>query len=292
MEEISRGYFRMLQQTPWLREYVILLEVVCTSRDPLEEDSILDCLDLLGLNESIASMWCKGWVSELDFHALARCSHAAFFSFAPGGSLTAALEYFVCQPRGNKRPIASLSNPILYQVPGLIPYRRGDYDSIAIAIHYTLDLPGGQWTGVPGTPRLEDCNTDIFYTAEQWTKYVLSGLMENLLRGCKPAGTSDTCVRSSRSPQAFAEAWDADEELRSGDGTRPAGDGGGDSTGSYNDENDTEGEKDGEKDREEDGGEEDTERESSEDGTATPVERIRARSVEVEGMHVGSPRER
>lgn len=207
MEEISEGYFRMVQRTPKLRESTILLEVVCTSRDPIEEDSILDGLqNLLDLDESVASIGCEGWVSELDFHALARCSDAALFSFAPGGSFTAALEYFVCQPRGKKRPIVSSSNPILYQVPGLIPYRRGDYDSIAIAIYYTLRLPGGQRTGVPGTPRLEDCDMSIFYTAEQWTKYVLSSLIENLLRGCKPAGASDTCVRSSRSPQAFAQA--------------------------------------------------------------------------------------
>ncbi|UKZ71273.1 uncharacterized protein TrAtP1_012233 [Trichoderma atroviride] len=119
--------------------------------------------------------------------------------------MTAALEYFVCQPTGNKRPIVSDVNPILYQAPGVVPYRRGDYDSIASAIDYTLRLPGGLWMGTPGTPRLEDYDVSIFYTAEWWTTFVLRLLMEKLLRGCRPAGVSDTDVRGSRSPE-FAGA--------------------------------------------------------------------------------------
>ncbi|KAL7898625.1 hypothetical protein HDV63DRAFT_357663 [Trichoderma sp. SZMC 28014] len=204
MEEISRGFSRMLQLEPWLSGYVILLQVVCTSRDPRDDYSILDGLNSLGLDATVATISCEGGISELDFHALARCSDAAIFSFAPGGSSTAPVEYFLCQPRGSKRPIVSTSNPIFNQVPNMIAYRRGDIDSIVGAIHYTLDLPGGQWLGVPGTPRPEDCDVDTFYTAEKWTKYVLTELMANLLRGSRPAGTSS--MRGSRSPQAFAEA--------------------------------------------------------------------------------------
>lgn len=210
--------------------------------------------------------------------------------------MTAALEYFVCQPRGKKRPIVSDANPIVYQAPGLIQYRLGDYDSIAWAIDYTLRLPGGHWTGIPQTPRLEDYDVDIFNTAEGWTKTVLRDLMEKLLRDCRPAGTSDTDVRGSRSPEEFARAEDADEELSGGDGSA-TDDGGRDSMGSYDecdeggDDEDYEGEKGGkgEIDGEEDGEEGDTELEGPEDGEVTPVERIRTRSVEFERM--GSLRE-
>lgn len=302
MREVRGGYSRMIEQAPWWRESVILLQVVCTSRahDPHKEEySIFDYFTVSGESaNSISSILCQSFVSELDFHALARCSDAAIFSFVPGGPMTAALEYFVCQSRGKKRPIVSDANPIVYQALGLIQYRLGDYDSIAWAIDYTLRLPGGHWTGIPQTPRLEDYDVDIFNTAEGWTKIVLRDLMEKLLRDCRPAGTSDTDVRGSRSPEEFARAEDADEELSGGDGSL-IGDGGGDSMGSYDDcgegvdDEDFEDEKwekresDGEEDE---GGEEGgTELERSEDGEVTPVERIRTRSVEFERM--GSFRE-
>ncbi|KAM0516953.1 hypothetical protein ACHAPE_005065 [Trichoderma viride] len=243
---------------------------------------------------------CEGPVSELDFHALVRCSDAAIFSFAPGGRMTAALEYFVCQPKGEKRPIVSDSNPISDQVPGMIHYRRGDCGSIARAIDYTLQLPGGLWMGTSGTPRLEDYDVGIFNTAEFWTKVVVRGLMKNLLRGCRSAGTCDTDVRGSRSPEAFAGAWDADEELSAGYGRSPAGDGGGDSMGSHDDcdegdddgdytEND--GEEDGGEDGEEGDAEGDAELKSFEDGISTPNKRLRTRSVREERRHVESLRE-
>ncbi|KAK1238997.1 hypothetical protein MKX08_006058 [Trichoderma sp. CBMAI-0020] len=208
MREVSSGYSRLLEHTTWWRESAVFLQVICTSRAEyaLEEYSIFN--DLIGLSENaypIWSIWCEGCLSELDFHALVRCSDAAIFSFAPGGPMTAALEYFVCQPTGNKRPIVSDSNPIAHQVPGVIPYRRGDFNSIAGAIDYTLRLPGGLWTGIPRTPRLEDYDVSSFTTAEWWTKSVLRDLMEKLLRGCRPAGTSDSDMRS-RSPEEFAGA--------------------------------------------------------------------------------------
>lgn len=278
MEEVSRGYFRMLEQAPWWKGLPILFEVVCTSRadDSLEEYNMFD--DLFGSIESADSIWYKGYVSELDFHALARCSNAAIFSFAPGGPMTAALEYFVCQPRGSKRPIASLSNPIAHQVLGVIPYRRGDYDSIAGAINYALRLPGGLRMG---TPRLEDYDVGIFNTAEWWTKAVLRDLMKNLLRACRPAGTSDTSVRGSRSPEAFAGAWDPSEELIGEDGRSFTGDGGGDSTESHDDcdegdddgdYTDNDGEEDGGEDGEEEDAEGDAELKSFQDGISTPSE--------------------
>ncbi|PON24336.1 hypothetical protein TGAM01_v206668 [Trichoderma gamsii] len=205
MEEVSRGYSQLLKQAPWWEGCAIFLEVRCTSRagDSPEQYSIFD--DIMDSSDTVA-IRCEGPVSELDFHALVRCSDAAIFSFAPGGPMTAALEYFVCQPRGEKRPIVSDLNPIGYQVPGMIQYRQGDYDSIARTIDYTLQLPGGLWMGNPGTPRLEDYDVGIFNTAEWWAKVVLRHLMKNLVRGCRSAGTYDTDVRGSRSPEAFAGA--------------------------------------------------------------------------------------
>lgn len=204
MEEIAVGFSRMLAQMPRRKEPVILLQVVCTSRtqDALEEHptSIID--ELAGTGELARMMYFKGHVSELDFHALVRSSDAAIFSYTRGGPITAALEYFVCQPRDSKRPIVSDINPVFQQLPGSITYRRGDLDSIARAIDYALGLPSGPSMG---TPRLEEYDFGMINTAEHWTNCVLRDLTEKLLLG-RPAGTFDTGACGPCSPEEFAGA--------------------------------------------------------------------------------------
>jgi trehalose 6-phosphate synthase/phosphatase len=200
MEEVQYGYLRMLELAPWWGgSATIFLAVTCESRvhDPFEEEySVID--KFVDTSEYVGLRWYKGCVSESDFHALIRCSDAAIFPFTPGGPMTAVLEYLVCHPPGNKRPIVSDINPMRYQVQGTVLYRRGDIDGIANVIDNVLNMPGGLWMEIPHP---QDYAVSLFYTAKWWTRSILRFLMRALLRGHRPAGTFEPGVRSSRSPE-------------------------------------------------------------------------------------------
>ncbi|KAL7921034.1 hypothetical protein ACQKWADRAFT_296740 [Trichoderma austrokoningii] len=186
MNEVCRGFRQMCRQCPWWRDWVTLIEVVCSSRavDAFQEYSIIDLVGDIGEG----TIWTKACVSEDDFHALLACCDAVIFPYTPGGPMTAALEYHVCQPRGYKKPIISDTHPALYQVPRAIKYRSGDVGSIACAIDFALRLPGGRFMR---TPRLEDYDPDKINSAESWTRFVLRHLMRVLLRDRGGVSTVD-----------------------------------------------------------------------------------------------------
>ncbi|KAL6903121.1 glycosyltransferase family 20 protein [Trichoderma evansii] len=317
MEDILLGFNRMLTQMPQWKKRVIFLQVICTSR---AEDSFGELSTSLfdELTDSISAeygpaefghvLYYKGQVSELEFHALLRISDAAIFPLTPGGPMTAAIEYFICRPGDNKRPIVSEINPVTRQIPEPITYRRGDLDSIARAISYALELPDRP---LMGRLHLGGYNFGNKNTAEHWTNSVLLYLTEKLLSDYAPADTSDTGAHGSCSPEERTEVQHPDDGLRGRDRSITTGDDGryldgryydegdydegdyeGDYTGGEEGEEDEEDENDGDGNgREEDSLEGDAEPEDSEDSEDTAyeedqsaVERLVTRSVEFERM--------
>lgn len=256
-KDVATGFNRMLAQMPLWKGGAILLQIICTSRarDSLGEcstslfDEVIGSISVeYGSSEFQHVLHYRGQVSELEFHALLRISDAAIFPLTPGGPMTAALEYYVCRPRDNKRPIVSDLNPVAHQIPEPITYRQGDIDSIAKAIDYALLLSD---RSPMRKLHLEEHHLGFLNTAESWTNTVLHDLTEDLLNERMLANTTDAC--GSRLPGELTAVYDGNDELSGGDGSVAIGDDGderghgegnydkGDRNGSYYDEEGYEG---------------------------------------------------
>ncbi|KAL7793656.1 glycosyltransferase family 20 domain-containing protein [Trichoderma ceciliae] len=188
MDDVVMGFDRLLTQVPRWKEKVVLLQIICSSRaeDSIDESSVGPVSELIdqtnGRHDSCGfeHVQCyNGPVSELEYYALLRAGDTAIFPSASGGLATAALEYIICQPGDNKRPIISDTNPITHQLPEAITYRPSDINSISRAINYALML--SDWPPMAKPHHKESDGVDG-NTAEYWMNSVLHSLAENLLK--------------------------------------------------------------------------------------------------------------
>lgn len=275
MAHVIKGFDRLETLFPRWRERAVLLQITnlpCLSRDEGAPGLCINLVHTLTTqsNCSAPRKSFRGRLSESEYYALLRASDTIIFPFAPGNLMTAGLDYVLCQPGGNKRPIISDVNPLKYHLPAAITFPPWDIDSIARAFNYALE-----YSDQPPMALHQGFDPFMVNTAENWMNSVLHALVDRLIQR-RFLHKRPTYMRpGSWCIPVAMDRDDEDEERDDGiEGTGKVGNGGDDSGG---DDNWSGGER--KKDSEEDT---ETETEDEDDEENAAATRLRARSMLVE----------